>query len=78
MAQDVPMKDLGPDGQKQSYHWSLEPTHLVLLPDDSYLIGNQWEGLYLLAKDHLGKHHFTALDEKVGPDTILSELLTKQ
>jgi hypothetical protein len=75
LTQDVPTKFPGLDDANQKYHWSVEPTHLVLLPDDAFLIGNQWEGLYLLAKDRLGIYQFTALDEKIETDMTLDSLI---
>jgi hypothetical protein len=43
------------------------PTHLLTLPDGSYLIGGHWGGLYRLYKSAQGRWQAVALDEKIGP-----------
>jgi hypothetical protein len=79
MAQLVTMKELNPyTKEPNQYHWSVDPTHLVPLPNGAFLIGNHWEGVYLLAKDGQGRYGFTSLDEKLGPDVMLQEILGRR
>jgi hypothetical protein len=74
-AQEVPMGELNPTTKEENvYHWSLDPTHLLPLGNDSWLVGGHWEGVYLLARDKSGIFHFTVLDEKFGPEVTLDQL----
>ena len=37
-----------------------------------------WEGVYLLAKNGQGRYSFASLDEKLGPDVTLGEVLGRR
>jgi hypothetical protein len=61
--QNIPMK--GGVG-----HWDWDPTDILLLTDNSYLISGSFGGIYLLRQDHAKGWSLKSLDEKLGKPVI--------
>lgn len=57
--QEIPLKDgVG--------HWDWDPTDILFLTDNSYLISGSFGGIYLLRQDKAGRWSLKSVDEKLG------------
>lgn len=59
--QEIPV-----DKGKFVYHWNWEPTHLLDLGEEGYVIGGMFGGIYLLRRQPTGTFALVPLDESVG------------
>lgn len=55
---------------KDRGNWNLDPSHICPLGPTSYLLGSDWEGVYLLDRTDKGTWEVTCLDEPVGSPVI--------
>jgi hypothetical protein len=58
--QKIPMKD------GHVSHWNWDPTDILFLPDDSYLISASFGGIYLLRQDQGKRWQLKSVDERLG------------
>lgn len=55
---------------KNVYHWSWDPSKILILEKDSYLISGAFGGVYMLNKNTDGQFQFESLDEKLGDNVV--------
>lgn len=55
-----------PTKERRLYHWSWDPSDILFLNNESYLIGGTFGGVYLLRRQKDSQWAFKALDQKLG------------
>lgn len=51
-------------------HWHWDPTDVLFLSDNSYLISGSFGGIYILRQDQSRRWSLKSLDEKLGEPVI--------
>lgn len=61
--QEIPIND-----GKNVYHWDWDPSDMLELSDENYLIAGTFGGIYLITRGDSGKYTMAALDESLGEE----------